>query len=196
VNPADAPGDVPADHLAANTLKAVAELLSQTGEAHYIPLRGSSMLPLLRNGDQVLVTSGVDGIRAGDIVVFQRDCEWIAHRVLRIERDGIDHVRLWTKGDHVMRLDTPLNVDSLVAKVLAARRIGQQIRLDTRSWRCFGRFIAGVMRVEVWLYGKAVGEAGSGRETRHGVMLLTRGMLLFNSLLLRGVLVLAGSWEG
>jgi signal peptidase I len=196
VDPADAPGDVPADHRAADTLKAVAELLSQTGEAHYIPLRGNSMLPLLRNGDQVLVTSGVDGIRTGDIVVFQRDREWIAHRVLRVERDGIDRVRLRTKGDHVMRLDTPLNVDSLVGKVLVARRNGQQMRLDTRSWRCFGRFIAGVMRFEVWLYGKAVGEAGSDRETRHGVMLLTRGMLWFNSLLLRGGLVLAGSWEG
>ncbi len=42
------------------------------------------MLPLLRDGDQVLVSHIRDQVQLGDIVVFQRGDTLIAHRVLRI----------------------------------------------------------------------------------------------------------------
>ena len=133
MNPSDSPGDDPADHLTAGALQIVGDLLNQVGETYYIPLHGNSMFPLLRDGDQVLVTPFEDYAQAGDIVVFQRDHEWLAHRVLRVERGGLNHLRLYTKGDHISRIDAPLSAELLVGKVLAVRRAGRQMRLDNRT---------------------------------------------------------------
>jgi signal peptidase I len=192
VNSPDVPKYVPADHLAPETLKVVAELLSQTGEEYYIPLHGNSMLPLLRDGDQLLVTPRIDEIRLGDIVVFQRDGEWVSHRVLRVEEGGTNGLSLHTKGDRVIRPDKPFSVNLLVGKVLAVRRAGKQMQLDTRGWRQVGKILVGMMMVEVGLYGKAAGKAGSDRENRRGVIIISRGMQLFNSLLFRTIQALVG----
>lgn len=195
MDPTDAAGESPSQQVTAETLKVVAALISQTGEAHYIPLRGNSMLPLLHDGDQILVTSCLDEVQMGEVVVFQRDHDWLAHRVLRVEKDRTNILRLITKGDHVMRPDVALKPDSLVGRVLEVRRGGWRMHLDTRSWRMVNKYLAKLMLNEVWFFEKAAGKTSSKRENQWWVQTIAYGILLLNSFLLRSIQFVIGRWE-
>lgn len=187
--PANEPASIPPD-----TLKAALELWRQAGESHYIPVRGMSMLPLLRDGDHLLLAHGNRDIRRGDIVVFQRSDGLIAHRVLRVL--DIENGRtLVTKGDHVSAPDPLISAEELLGRVQAVRRGERQMRLDTRAWRRAGEAIAWVMLAETWLCSRLIG----GRDVESGVgrvgSWVNRGVRLANSLALRGLQALIGRWE-
>lgn len=187
--PIKEPAPLPPD-----TLKAALELWEQAGEAHYLPVRGMSMLPLLRDGDHLLLAHGNRDIRRGDIVVFQRSDGLIAHRVLQV-LDSQSGRALLTKGDYVSDLDPQIPAEELVGQVLAVRRGERQMRLNTRAWRRAGEVIAWVMLAETWLFNKLRGRRGV--ENIHGRRgaLFSRGVRLMNSLALRVLQALIGRWE-
>lgn len=63
-------------------------------------VRGTSMLPTLREGDVVLlVKAGPDEIEVGDVVVFRAGPKLIIHRVVEIRIVGGEHYYV-TKGDN------------------------------------------------------------------------------------------------
>lgn len=187
--PLNAPGSIPPD-----TLKAALELWSQAGEAHFIPVRGVSMLPLLRDGDLLLVSHHQDPMQVGEIAVFQSAEGLIAHRVLRVSSDD-EGCKLLTKGDNRLGLDPEIDEKELVGRAQALRRGERQMRLDTRAWQWAGRMIAGVMRGEARLHHKLTGRQSSPRRARYINALLSRSFRLVNYLLIGGVQVLIGRWE-
>lgn len=122
-------------------LGAALNVWSQAKEQHYIPITGRSMFPLLREGDQVLVTHGCPGIRRGDVIVFRLRGTLIAHRVLSIlERDTVPI--FVTKGDNVSHFDPHLSSSEIVGRVLAVKRGNRCMSLDTAIWRILGWFLA------------------------------------------------------
>lgn len=177
-------------------LKAALELWAQAGETHYIPLRGSSMLPLLQDGDHVLVSHNRDEIQFGDIVVFQRVDGLVAHRVLRVDTSG-DRRTLRTKGDNALGLDPKMNEEELVGKVLLVRRGDRKMNVDTPVWRASGKLIAAIMLAQSWLYHKA----GSDDNRRLAIELagistmLSRGILWLGAILIFTCQALFGHWQ-
>lgn len=134
------------------TLKAVLAAWKQTGGQHLIPISGRSMLPLIRDGDRVLVRHGHTDVRRGDIVVFRQGDQLIAHRVLRICQGGAGRgtgrgtgPTFITKGDNVLHLDRPLSGSKILGRVLAVRRGNQHLSLNTAGWRLAGWLIAAGM---------------------------------------------------
>jgi signal peptidase I len=119
-------------------LKAVLDLWSQTEALHSIPITGRSMLPLIKNGDHVLVVHGCADVRCGDVVVFRYEDKLIAHRVLQIYKDIAGHHTFITKGDNAPRCDPPLSSSEIVGRVLSIRRGGKEMSLDTPFWRMLG----------------------------------------------------------
>ena len=76
-----------------------------------VPVRGGSMGPWIRSGDTVVVERAVD-VRAGEVLVFERDGRLIAHRVIARTEDG------WiTRGDAVERSDLPVGEELIVGRV-------------------------------------------------------------------------------
>jgi signal peptidase I len=181
------PGSIPPE-----TLRAALELWSQAGEAHYISLRGTSMLPLLQDGDQVLVTHKPGSIRTGDIVVFQRLDGLVAHRVLRVFVSGDKRI-LRTKGDHVLGLDTPIADGEVVGSVLEVQRGDRSMRLNTRAWRVAGKLVTGLMLAEAWLYHKA-GSANANKSLRIPI-LFSRGLLWLGGIIIATCLAVFGHWQ-
>jgi signal peptidase I len=180
------------DPIPAQTLKAALELWGQAGEAHWIPVRGTSMLPLLRQGDQVLVAHGSRELRRGDIVVFQRPDGLIAHRVLRVQSHEGERT-LRTKGDNVLGLDTPLSAGELVGKVLQVGRGKQALNLDTRLWRGVGAWVVLVMLAQAGIYHRL--GSGSADGVAKLIYYLSLGILRVNGLCLRATLALFGKWR-
>jgi signal peptidase I len=100
-------------------LSVLDDLLSK-GQAVQVSVRGMSMFPLLMKGDVVLVkpVTYVE-LRKGDIVVFERNGIWVAHRLIR-KYDG----NILTNGDGNQLKDAPLSFSSvkgIVVKVVKSR---------------------------------------------------------------------------
>jgi signal peptidase I len=74
------------------------ELLRRCGEAR-IRVAGTSMLPLIRPGDVLLVRSlDMMRVKRNDVILFTAGQRLFAHRVVRVERRG-DRRVLITRGD-------------------------------------------------------------------------------------------------
>lgn len=174
------------------TLKAALEMWRQSGESHYLPLRGTSMLPLLRDGDQVLVSHHLGNLQRGDIVVFHRAGELLAHRVLRVLVDD-GRKALITKGDHVFEPDPTIAQEELIGRVLAIRRGDRKMNIDTPAWRASGRLISGLMMAQVELCGYA--SRADDKSPATIITLFRRGTLWLGAFLIRASQVVFGRWQ-
>jgi signal peptidase I len=142
------PQNSPPNHIFQATL----ELWGQAGTEHLIPITGDSMLPLIREGDQVLVTHGGTNLQQGDVVVFRQGGKTVVHRVLRV-KSGQTGSTYITKGDNVWRVDAPVKASEIIGRVLVIKRGNRSVSLDTPHWRKLGRLTAFVMLVMATPYG-------------------------------------------
>lgn len=120
---------------------AAVALWAQQQQPMWLTLRGDSMLPLLRPGDQLWVTPAPPTYPRGAIVVCHDGSTLVVHRLIGRQRVG-DEWHWLTQGDHCLQPDPPLPAAHLLGCVLAVRR-GEQIRaIDTGPWRLGGWLIA------------------------------------------------------
>lgn len=139
------------DALSPEMLDVALELWSQAGEAHYLPVKGGSMHPMLRDGDLVLVAPSRE-VKIGDVVVFRHKDELITHRILWINTNTHGECTLRTKGDHVLSLDAPISETELVGRVVAIRRGSRQLNLGAFGADLINKMMAILMRVQSGLY--------------------------------------------
>lgn len=86
----------------------------------WIEARGSSMIPIIRPGDRLLVAIGSLPVRIGQVVIVQRDNRSVAHRIVGRRRN--EALAPWiTKGDAELLADAPFAVADVIGIVLAAR---------------------------------------------------------------------------
>ncbi len=116
----------------------VLDLWQESGKETQLVLSGMSMLPLIKDGDSVLIRHTREGIGVGSIVAFRNDQKVIVHRVIKIEK-GDGKTAFLTKGDFNLKTDHPFHEDMLIGKVIAINRGGRQINLDTTFWSVIGR---------------------------------------------------------
>jgi signal peptidase I len=118
------------------------EVWQQSDELHWLPVRGSSMLPLLRDGDRILVSHQLSGVQRGDILVFQQVDGLVAHRVVSITR-GPGNRRVYrTKGDNCTTFDAPLSAAEALGLVDVISRDGKEYDLTTIGWRLRNSLLA------------------------------------------------------
>ena len=94
---------------------------------------GYSMFPFLRKGDILTVEPiSMDKIKRGDVVVFESEETWIAHRVIRIQSfDGA--IQLTTRGDARISSDPTINKTNYLGLISSIERDSKKISL--RSFR-------------------------------------------------------------
>ena len=138
--------DTPAQNrLSAAAIEATIDVWQASDQERWWPTAGDSMAPLIANGDEVLLKFSADGLRRGDIVVFRHETlrrdGLIAHRVIRIRQHDHGCIVL-TKGDNCALADTPVTTQDVLGRVVAIRRAGECIRIDTPALRRRARLIA------------------------------------------------------
>ena len=162
------------------TLESAGSLTFDSERRARIRVFGSSMRPLIRNGDIVRVESvrGAD-VRWGEIVVcYDADAGALAHRVLKTVVTEDNH-RLLLKGDAAHRCDGLVGAEQVLGRVTTIERDGHLIRVDGLSKRGLG-WIYSVSRWQ-WnrlrrfaavrarsAYKKIVSFATTKREGTHG----------------------------
>jgi hypothetical protein len=113
--------------------------LSAEGRSVEIPVRGTSMHPLLQDGDRVqVVPATAADVRMGHVVVLAGSSGPIIHRLVG-RWPGPAGPRLLTKGDGAPRLDPPASPDGLIGRVVARVRNGRVRRLDATAASVCGR---------------------------------------------------------
>lgn len=125
----------------------LAEIL-QSGAAVRIQVTGSSMRPIIRSGDLVLIRKvSAPNLHRGDIVWFiNTDGKYMAHRILHKQvRAG--KVYFHTKGDAQVEYDPWTPADKIVGKIYAVEkgrpnRPSRILHLETSGWQLANLLIA------------------------------------------------------
>ncbi len=98
-----------------------------------ISVTGNSMYPFLReNKDSVeLITCSFPEIRAGDIILIQRDdSAYVLHRVIFKKKEYV-----YINGDAQRSLEGPIRKDQILAKVTTVWRKGAEIPVNNILWK-------------------------------------------------------------
>jgi signal peptidase I len=113
--------------------------LLKSGRSVRFRARGTSMSPLVRDGDVVLVQPVEAGsIRVGDLVFFsQEPGNIVVHRVIR-KQAGPEGVQFTVQGDQVSRPDGVIPMSQVYGKVVAVDRQGVRIETDRPVMRILG----------------------------------------------------------
>ena len=115
-------------------LDTVLSVWAEHRERTRCPLTGSSMAPLLRDGDVLVIEHGNGDLRLGDVIVFRAGGRIKAHRLLRRRRtaDG----RLWyaTKGDASVGFDAPVPAEQVIGRVVEVHGPNRHRRLESPFW--------------------------------------------------------------
>lgn len=122
-------------------IEAVLEIWGQTDKKNVFPVAGNSMLPLLQEGDHVVIDHGCDGLQPGDLLSFRQGSKLVVHRLVRIHSSETGLTYL-AKGDNVLHYDPIVSPDQVVGRVRAVIRGGRQRSIDTRAWRVVSWLIA------------------------------------------------------
>jgi signal peptidase I len=118
------------------------ELWQQSNEQTWLPVTGISMLPLLHEGDKILISHAFSSVRKGDILIFQKPDGLVAHRVVRIIKKPNQPNNYLTKGDNCTYFDTPLFEPEVLGKVNSIRKNGREYLLTTPGWQFLNSILA------------------------------------------------------
>ena len=105
----------------------------------WIPVRGDSMWPALRSGDEAGLERRERTPRAGDVVVARVAGAFLIHRVSRVTSASVV-----LRGDNCARSDPAVKPEAVVGVVRRVRR--GKMRLEVNEWDC-GPTLLGKWRV-------------------------------------------------
>ncbi len=91
----------------------IKEVIEKGGEFRLFP-RGTSMLPLLNEGEDSVMLGAADGIKAGDVLFYRRkNGAFVLHRL--IEKRGETYTMC---GDHQLGLEYGIEPQQVLAKMV------------------------------------------------------------------------------
>ncbi len=122
--------------------------LLRAGNTIRFTAKGTSMHPLIRDGDIVLIIPLKDEqIRKGDVVLFTiGDGRVLLHRVVEIRRSRRDEECL-IQGDHSIHSDGYIPTSKILGSMVAVQRGGLQISTKGLVYRSLGRLISLYLRI-------------------------------------------------
>ena len=168
-------------HQPANThdpiLETALDLLESQNGDFWLQVKGTSMLPIFREGDRILVQRLKSLPVRGDVLALRQSKSLVAHRLLRLSYDSRGERTCLTQGDHALSPDPPIPIDQVAGLAVLLQRGPKVLRLDNPDWMRVGNAIS--------LYQQAFLRAGRYRRFR-------RALAACLALCLRAYLALTG----
>ena len=115
--------------------------LIENNHAVKIVASGYSMFPFMRNGDvQTISPVPIEEIKVGDVAVFERDNDWISHRVIAIQNTN-NEITLILRGDTCIQLDPMVTKANYIGKTVAFERKGKTRLLHSKKYKVISKVI-------------------------------------------------------
>ncbi len=130
------------------------------GEMLCLTITGASMMPILRPGDMLIVQPVEGAPSPGEIVVAQRDHDWITHRLMRVEAQWC-----FLRGDNARSLDEPIALADVVGRVTAIERAGHTLDLQRGVWPITNQVLSWSGRWQMRVLGAGRNLAGQGHRS-------------------------------
>ena len=107
---------------------------------------GSSMFPLIQNGDLLTIRPfEVGDVKPGDVIFYEtRGNNCVAHRVIRIDSRN-DHLDLITKGDASPSSIETIQKEQVLGQVVKIHRRNRRINLNRNLWWILSRHFPGFL---------------------------------------------------
>lgn len=123
------------------------EQLEQGGEVCFTP-RGTSMLPMLRNGrDTVTLIQPDTPPKKYQLVFYQRDNgQYVLHRIVRVEKEGYV-----LRGDNQFVDETGIRREQILAVVEQFTRNGRTYSKDSLRYMLYVRVWVHTVKLRRWL---------------------------------------------
>lgn len=114
----------------------VRERVAAGQSVRYVPFRGVSMLPMLRQGrDQVELSPLPARLEKYDLPVYQYPSgKYVMHRVVEVKED-----HYICNGDNLLQMEK-IRHDQMIALVTAFTRDGKRIDVTDSGYRLYCRF--------------------------------------------------------
>lgn len=111
----------------------VRETVAAGQKVRYIPFRGTSMLPMLRQGrDQVELSPLPERLKKYDLPVYQYPSgKYVMHRVVDVKDD-----HYICNGDNLLQMEK-VYPQQMIAVVSAFTRDGKRIEVDAPGYRAY-----------------------------------------------------------
>lgn len=120
--------------------QAIAKLIREIGELE-IPASGTSMRPLIREGDRCRFVPLAGPPSLGDILlVAEADGRLVGHRLIRVAGEGEGKLYI-CKGDSNLHPDTPARADRIIGKLTDIRKPRFVVQGDKGFARWWGRLL-------------------------------------------------------
>ncbi|MBP9150776.1 MAG: hypothetical protein KBF73_00690 [Flavobacteriales bacterium] len=105
-------------------------------------LGGNSMFPYLRDGEvAVTVRVPTDQLKAGQVIVFEQNDRWIAHRLVGLNQTT-EGLKLVAQGDSITRPDRPISEAAYLGVIIGYSRNGKQYKVDSSCHLVYGRIMS------------------------------------------------------
>lgn len=120
-----------------------------SGQGICLAIKGTSMLPLLREGLDSVYLIAPQQVRRGDIILFIRlSGDVVLHRAIKVDSQGVTCC-----GDHQLLLEHNITDDRILGKVLAISRNGRMISVSNIIYWIYTRLICHMFwrRFFLWL---------------------------------------------
>lgn len=106
--------------------------LIENNHAVKIVASGYSMFPFMRNGDiQTISPVPIEEIQIGDVAVFERNNDWISHRVIDIRKIN-NETTLILRGDTCIQIDPVVTKENYVGKTVSFERGGKVYEVGSK----------------------------------------------------------------
>lgn len=127
-------------------LEGMWQLWHQSGRPLSMQMVSNSMYPLIREGDHLVIEPQPRQFYLGDVVIYRRHQQLIAHRLIAI-RQSEQAKWFILKGDNAIGIDPPLSRKQLMGRVVRVERALGKADYTTRRWRILNRLAVGFSRL-------------------------------------------------
>ena len=108
------------------------EVISGGGKFSF-KVTGGSMFPLLIEGRDSVILEKIHTLKAGDIILYQRDDgNYVLHRIVKIKNG-----ELYLCGDAQFVIEYPIRYDQVIAVACAIVRNGETIKVSNPKYKFY-----------------------------------------------------------
>lgn len=125
-----------------NKLRTVMDSVINTGGEFKMISRGTSMLPMLRNGvDTIVIVKAEMPLKVGDVPLYVRENgEYVLHRIVKVKKDGYV-----LRGDNQTVSEYPICENQIAGVLTAYIKDGKRIECTDLKYRIYSFYVVHFM---------------------------------------------------